>query len=63
MLPIFAEHHVVWNCLGVVVAGFRNMAKNGADSAATLPCFFLCLRVAVDRVVTIGRCTDSFDVS
>ena len=20
------KHHVVWNCLGVVVAGFRNMA-------------------------------------
>ena len=26
------KHHVIWNCLDVVVAGFRNMAWVGAPS-------------------------------
>ena len=56
------QHHVVWNCLGVVVAGFRNMAW--------VRCWFRCdiaggmlfsvFALAVDRFVTIGRRTAQF---
>ena len=56
------KHHVVWNCLGVVVAGFRNMAW--------VRCWFRCdiaggmlfsvFALAVDRFVTIGRRTAQF---
>ena len=56
------KHHVVWNCLGVVVAGFRNMTW--------VRCWFRCgiaggmlfsvFALAVDRFVTIGRRTPQF---
>ena len=56
------KHHVVWNCLGVVVAGFRNMAW--------VRCWFCCdiaggmlfsvFALAVDRFVTIRRRTAQF---
>ena len=63
MLPIFwPKHHVVWNCLGVVVAGFGSMTW--------VRCWFRCdiagrmlssaFALAVDRFVTIGRHTAQF---
>ena len=39
------KRHVVWNCLGVVVAGFRNIAWVRCYSAATLLAAFFCVCV------------------
>ena len=60
--PSLPKHYVVWNCLGVVVAGFR--------SVAWVRCWFCCdiaggmlfsaFALAVDRFVTIGRRTAQF---
>ena len=50
------KHHVVWNCLGVVVAGFRNMAWVRIAGGM----LFSVIALAVDRFVTIGRRTAQF---
>jgi len=59
--PSLPKHYVVWNCLGVVVAGFRSLAVG-----EVLILLRHCWRDAVsafalaDRFVTIGRRTAQF---
>ena len=50
------KHHVVWYCLGIVVAGFRSMAWLRCNIAAGM----LFSAFAVNRFVTIWRHTAQF---
>ena len=60
--PSLPKHYVVWNCLGVVVAGFP---RRGVGEVLILlrHCWrdaFSAFALAVERLVTIGRGTAQF---